>query len=110
MSPVHSQWYEAFDQIIAEGSRRRLEWKLVVTASSISTGTKSARRGARRAIRWVVMLWGSRFYLLVTNFEKEGKSLLVGHKTQNTLDDSMIQVVSIPVSKSYNFHCLIASV
>ena len=43
---MHSQWYEGFDQIFAEGSRRPLEWKLVVAVSSRTAQATSQRAEA----------------------------------------------------------------
>ena len=82
---MHSQWYHGFGQTFVEqnvkyclkrgegkecplythnGTKALIrhlqkddeaEWKLVVAASSRSAQAKSARRGARRGIRWVVV-------------------------------------------------------
>ena len=48
---MHSQLYEGFDKTLQRDDDA--EWKLVVAA--ISTDIESARRGARRGIRWVVV-------------------------------------------------------
>ena len=43
---MHSQRYEGFDQMCAEGSRRPREWKLVVPASSKTAQATSQRAEA----------------------------------------------------------------